>query len=214
MAIDTEQKSPSDGKVWGIFKLPFRQTGNNTRTTLSSSSTSNLYVQTQPHAEGSNHHGSAISVSSVAKSLLPTRRRLKLDPANKLYFPYICFVCVVSCLGPAANKKPVTDQQYQKGHQEALILGGLELISAEMIPFNPWPHCGLIHFDACIHLEVHGISAKSETMNQNSKNYVSGIVEQKNLSEFDMSKLGIGFDDEKSERKTSEKALVLSQINV
>ncbi|XP_040951775.1 uncharacterized protein [Gossypium hirsutum] len=103
---------------------------------------------------------------------------------------------------------------YQKGHQEALILGGLELISAEMIPFNPWPHCGLIHFDACIHLEVHGISAKSETMNQNSKNYVSGIVEQKNLSEFDMSKLGIGFDDEKSERKTSEKALVLSQINV
>ncbi|KAL1095405.1 hypothetical protein V6Z11_D06G154700 [Gossypium hirsutum] len=88
MAIDTEQKSPSDGKVWGIFKLPFRQTGNNTRTTLSSSSTSNLYVQTQPHAEGSNHHGSAISVSSVAKSLLPTRRRLKLDPANKLYFPF------------------------------------------------------------------------------------------------------------------------------
>ncbi|KAG4146615.1 hypothetical protein ERO13_D05G169100v2 [Gossypium hirsutum] len=88
MAIDTEQKSPSDGKVWGIFKLPFRQTGNNTRTTPSSSSASNLYVQTQPHVEGSNHHGSAISVSSVAKSLLPTRRRLKLDPANKLYFPY------------------------------------------------------------------------------------------------------------------------------
>ncbi|KAL3576905.1 hypothetical protein D5086_022188 [Populus alba] len=28
------------------------------------------------------------SVSSVARSLLPTRRRLKLDPASKLYFPY------------------------------------------------------------------------------------------------------------------------------
>lgn len=28
------------------------------------------------------------SVSSVARSLLPTRRRLRLDPANKLYFPY------------------------------------------------------------------------------------------------------------------------------
>ncbi|XP_039058797.1 polyadenylate-binding protein RBP45C-like isoform X3 [Hibiscus syriacus] len=37
-------------------------------------------------------------------------------------------------IGPAASKKPVTDQQYPKGHQEALILGGLELISAEMIP--------------------------------------------------------------------------------
>ncbi|KAK8507341.1 hypothetical protein V6N12_072608 [Hibiscus sabdariffa] len=31
-------------------------------------------------------------------------------------------------VGPAANKKPVTSQQYQKGHQEALILEGLELV--------------------------------------------------------------------------------------
>nr|POE99086.1 polyadenylate-binding protein rbp45 [Quercus suber] len=38
-------------------------------------------------------------------------------------------------IGPAATKKPVVGgQQYQKGHREALILGGLELISAEMIP--------------------------------------------------------------------------------
>ncbi|PIA34396.1 hypothetical protein AQUCO_03800185v1 [Aquilegia coerulea] len=28
------------------------------------------------------------SVSSVARSLLPTRRRLRLDPSTKLYFPY------------------------------------------------------------------------------------------------------------------------------
>ncbi|XWS15659.1 hypothetical protein CRYUN_Cryun34aG0020800 [Craigia yunnanensis] len=89
MAIETEQKSPSDGKVWGLFKLPFRQSGNNTSTTTSSSSSaSNLHGQSQPHVEGSNHQGSANSVSSVAKSLLPTRRRLKLDPASKLYFPY------------------------------------------------------------------------------------------------------------------------------
>ncbi|XP_052483023.1 vesicle-associated protein 4-3-like [Gossypium raimondii] len=96
MAIDTEQKSPTDGKVCGIFKLPFRQTGNNTRTTPFSFSASNLYVQTQPHAKGSNHHGSAISVSSVAKSLLPNWRRLKLDPANKLYFPF-SNNCTKSC---------------------------------------------------------------------------------------------------------------------
>ncbi|KAE8724454.1 Vesicle-associated protein 4-2 [Hibiscus syriacus] len=86
MAIETDQKSPSDGKVWGFFKLPFRQTGNGSGT--SSSSASNLHTQSQPHVEGSSHHGSTNSVSSVAKSLLPTRRRLKLDPANKLYFPY------------------------------------------------------------------------------------------------------------------------------
>ncbi|XVF27742.1 hypothetical protein REPUB_Repub14bG0134900 [Reevesia pubescens] len=89
MAIETEQKSPSDGKVWGFFKLPFRQSGNNTSTTSSISSALNLHGhQSQPHVEGSNHHGSANSVSSVAKSILPTRRRLKLDPASKLYFPY------------------------------------------------------------------------------------------------------------------------------
>ncbi|XVE51240.1 hypothetical protein DITRI_Ditri02bG0024100 [Diplodiscus trichospermus] len=85
MAIEIEQKSPSDGKVWGFFKLPFRQSGNNTGLT---SSGSNFHGQSQPHVEGSNHHGSANSVSSVARLLLPTRRRLKLDPANKLYFPY------------------------------------------------------------------------------------------------------------------------------
>lgn len=89
MAIETEQKSSSDGKVWGFFKLPFRQSGNNTSMTSSSStsSASNLHGQSQPYAEGSNPHGSANSVSSVAKSFLPTRRRLKLDPSNKLYFP-------------------------------------------------------------------------------------------------------------------------------
>ncbi|KAL4274072.1 hypothetical protein GQ457_13G005990 [Hibiscus cannabinus] len=87
MAIETGQKSPSDGKVWGFFKLPFKQTRNGNGTTSSSSSASHLQSQSQPHVEGSNHHGSANSVSSVAKSLLPTRRRLKLDPANKLYFP-------------------------------------------------------------------------------------------------------------------------------
>ncbi|XVE87926.1 hypothetical protein DITRI_Ditri19aG0027700 [Diplodiscus trichospermus] len=89
MAIETEQKSPSDGKVWGLFKLPFRQTGNSSSTTTSSSSSaSNLHGQSQPHVDGSNHHGSVNSVSSVAKSFLPTRRRLKLDPPNKLYFPH------------------------------------------------------------------------------------------------------------------------------
>ncbi|KAM7277841.1 hypothetical protein ACFE04_004975 [Oxalis oulophora] len=39
-------------------------------------------------------------------------------------------------IGPAANKKPAGVQQYQKGYQEALIIGGLELITAEMIPLK------------------------------------------------------------------------------
>jgi hypothetical protein len=43
----------------------------------------------QPNSliEGSNPPLASNSVSSVARSLLPTRRRLKLDPSSKLYFP-------------------------------------------------------------------------------------------------------------------------------
>ncbi|XP_015886884.3 vesicle-associated protein 4-2 [Ziziphus jujuba] len=95
MAI-AEEKSPSDGKVWGFFKRPFRQQAGNTinTTTLSSSSTShNVHHHHHHHhhhssqpLEGSNPQAPN-SVSSVARSLLPTRRRLKLDPSTKLYFP-------------------------------------------------------------------------------------------------------------------------------
>ncbi|XP_011096192.1 vesicle-associated protein 4-2 [Sesamum indicum] len=90
MAIAEEKM---DGKVWGLFKLPFR----NSHSTTSSSSNFALYQQNYGHGnsnahsqvEGSGSHATtATSVSSVARSLLPTRRRLKLDPSNKLYFPY------------------------------------------------------------------------------------------------------------------------------
>lgn len=88
MAI-ADQKSPPDNysngnKVWGFFKLPFR--GSNANTTPSSSSLTHLHHQNNAQVEGSNAYASN-SVSSVARSFLPTRRRLKLDPATKLYFP-------------------------------------------------------------------------------------------------------------------------------
>ncbi|KAJ7946896.1 Vesicle-associated 4-2-like protein [Quillaja saponaria] len=87
MAI-ADQKPQYDGKSWNFFKLPFLQSGTNTaNTTTSSSSSSHNVHQHNPQLEASNPHGSN-SVSSVARSLLPTRRRLKLDPSNKLYFPY------------------------------------------------------------------------------------------------------------------------------
>ncbi|KAA8515383.1 hypothetical protein F0562_019006 [Nyssa sinensis] len=88
-----DERSPSDGKVWGLFKLPFINSGN-THSTSSSSSSHNTnrnqqqHSQINPQVEGSNPHNNSSSVSSVARSLLPTRRRLRLDPSNKLYFPY------------------------------------------------------------------------------------------------------------------------------
>ncbi|CAO2823767.1 unnamed protein product [Amaranthus hypochondriacus] len=64
MAI-VDQRSEGGGKGWSLFKFPFHNNG-----------------------EASNSHPTPPSVSSVARSLLPTRRRLRLDPSNKLYFPY------------------------------------------------------------------------------------------------------------------------------
>lgn len=91
MAIADEK----DGKVWGLFKLPFRNA--QSTTTSRSSSHNTLHYRSQQHQSLGNtslddgsvpRSNSSSSVSSVARSLLPARRRLKLDPSNKLYFPY------------------------------------------------------------------------------------------------------------------------------
>ncbi|KAJ1383792.1 PapD-like superfamily, partial [Sesbania bispinosa] len=67
MAIAGNQKPSSDAK---LFRLcPFWSSGNN-----------------HNHSEG-NAQSSSKTVSSVARSLLPPRRRLRLDPSNHLYFP-------------------------------------------------------------------------------------------------------------------------------
>ncbi|KVH89605.1 Major sperm protein [Cynara cardunculus var. scolymus] len=98
-----DDRPPSDGgggggggssssKVWGLLKLPFRSSGNSTphTTTLSSSyqiEGSNAQRKSENHSSSSSSSSSS-SVLSVARSLIPTRRRLRLDPRNKLYFPY------------------------------------------------------------------------------------------------------------------------------
>ncbi|KVH96943.1 vesicle-associated protein 4-2-like [Cynara cardunculus var. scolymus] len=94
MAIVDGRHSPDggsgSGKVWGLFKLPFRST--NISTTHTTSSSSSYQIEgSNPHNNNNNNNyssSSTASVSSVARSLLPTRRRLRLDPRNKLYFPY------------------------------------------------------------------------------------------------------------------------------
>ncbi|CAI0550122.1 unnamed protein product [Linum tenue] len=95
--------------------MPFWQTVGNATTSSSSSSSSNTNSSSTSSSSlnstahhnraggdpNQQNHGelpggerspttvsAATAVSLVAKSLLPTRRRLKLDPASKLYFPY------------------------------------------------------------------------------------------------------------------------------
>ncbi|KAM7504066.1 hypothetical protein LguiB_002970 [Lonicera macranthoides] len=84
MAVTDGQRSNSDVKLWRL--CPLWQSGT---ASSSSSSTQNLHTQNQSNQNGV---GSNVrptnTVSSVARSLLPSRRRLRLDPANNLYFPY------------------------------------------------------------------------------------------------------------------------------
>ncbi|XP_077254040.1 vesicle-associated protein 4-1-like [Tasmannia lanceolata] len=85
IAEDKSASAGGGGKVWRFCRIPFWQTGGNTS---SSSSTQSLqqHSQNQQQIEGSNPQQA--SVSSVARSFLPNRRRLRLDPSSKLYFPY------------------------------------------------------------------------------------------------------------------------------
>ncbi|XAR56596.1 hypothetical protein NMG60_11037143 [Bertholletia excelsa] len=85
MAIADHQKSRSDGKLWRL--CPFWQSGT---PSSSSSSTQNLHSQNSSHQNGglASNTRSSSTVSSVARSIFPARRRLRLDPANNLYFPY------------------------------------------------------------------------------------------------------------------------------
>ncbi|XVE66251.1 hypothetical protein DITRI_Ditri08aG0065500 [Diplodiscus trichospermus] len=95
MSVD-EEKSEGEGKVWSLCRLPFWRTSNSNGNGSSSSSSSSLsvgnsygYQQSQSSQLGERSTvTSSNAVSSMAKSLLPTRRRLRLDPSNKLCFPY------------------------------------------------------------------------------------------------------------------------------
>ncbi|KAG6528670.1 vesicle-associated protein 4-1-like [Zingiber officinale] len=101
-----------DGKGWGLCHLPFfggaggggggdgggGRGGGVVGGSSSSNSSATLSLTQNRHprssgggqAEGGprRNPGGASSVSAVVRSLLPARRRLRLDPASKLYFPY------------------------------------------------------------------------------------------------------------------------------
>ncbi|KAG5409298.1 hypothetical protein IGI04_005617 [Brassica rapa subsp. trilocularis] len=87
MAI-TDRQNPSAEKKKSLFRLfPFWKS----RTTISSSPPSS--TQNQPGRNRNRNTdvskpSSALSISSVARSILPARRRLRLDPSSYLYFPY------------------------------------------------------------------------------------------------------------------------------
>ncbi|KAL7250437.1 hypothetical protein ACSBR1_012448 [Camellia fascicularis] len=86
---DDEKKKKKKEKVWNFCNMPFWQS-NSTGSSLSSSSSSNrVYRQSPVVGQITTNVGSySNKISSMVMSLLPARRRLCLDPPNKLYFPY------------------------------------------------------------------------------------------------------------------------------
>ncbi|KAI8011297.1 Vesicle-associated protein 4-2 [Camellia lanceoleosa] len=84
-----KKKKKEKEKVWNFCNMPFWQS-NSTGSSLSSSPSSNrAYRQSQVVGPITTNVGSySNKISSMVMSLLPARRRLCLDPPNKLYFPY------------------------------------------------------------------------------------------------------------------------------
>ncbi|KAJ9182817.1 hypothetical protein P3X46_006768 [Hevea brasiliensis] len=92
MAVAERRNPHSDKKMFSL--CPFWQSG----TTNSSSSSSTHNLNHTHDGNSNNRHlevknsskssSSSTTVSTVARSLLPAWRRLRLDPAKKLYFPY------------------------------------------------------------------------------------------------------------------------------
>ncbi|XP_057527740.1 vesicle-associated protein 4-2-like isoform X2 [Amaranthus tricolor] len=94
MAMAGERSwSSSDGdedKVLTLCKLPFWQFSNGSHSSTTTTSSSSQFIQPQWLGIGEPQIGRQrqLTVSSIAKSLIPPRRKLRLDPPSKLYFPY------------------------------------------------------------------------------------------------------------------------------
>ncbi|KAF7822778.1 vesicle-associated protein 4-1 [Senna tora] len=87
MAVSGHHKSNSDAKVFRL--CPFWQSRNASSTSNNIHLSNHLSQSNRQTTEGYTEKSSTIrTVSSAARSLLPPRRRLRLDPAKYLYFPY------------------------------------------------------------------------------------------------------------------------------
>ena len=105
MAVaEDKSRGNSERKVGGLFKMSFWQksgggtsSASSTQTSVQNTSSQSAVGSVGIYAEGINCEPQRRPelqpvkkksvLSSVAKSILPVRRRLRLDPANKLYFP-------------------------------------------------------------------------------------------------------------------------------
>lgn len=83
---------PDDEKVWSICRMPFWNSTTISSSTSSDVNNNSMHHQSQSGVDTSSTHHSSGSLSSLAMSLFPTKRRLSLDPTNKLFFPCMSFL--------------------------------------------------------------------------------------------------------------------------
>ncbi|KAG0469850.1 hypothetical protein HPP92_016550, partial [Vanilla planifolia] len=69
-------------RAWGFCFIPFR---NSVRSSSSSMRLSSSMVMV--NAQDKQPQVGGLSVASLVKALFPAKRRLRLDPPKKLYFP-------------------------------------------------------------------------------------------------------------------------------
>lgn len=84
---NNDLNSPVPGKGWNLCRMPFWQQGTSSHRQSQGNSSGHSQGHQQEGTSGTDSSG-INSVSAVARALLPTRRRLRLDPESKLYFPY------------------------------------------------------------------------------------------------------------------------------
>uniref|UniRef100_A0A1J3H615 Vesicle-associated protein 4-1 n=1 Tax=Noccaea caerulescens TaxID=107243 RepID=A0A1J3H615_NOCCA len=91
MAITDRQNPSADKKVFRL--CPFWRRRSTTSSSPSSTQNPSQNYRSRHGIRNSDvsdvpRPSSALTVSSVARSILPARRRLRLDPSSYLYFPY------------------------------------------------------------------------------------------------------------------------------
>ncbi|CAH8360302.1 unnamed protein product [Eruca vesicaria subsp. sativa] len=89
MAITDGQNPSAEKKKKNLLRLfPFWQRRSITSSSSPSSTQNPGRHRHNRNTDVSKPESSALTVSSVARSILPARRRLRLDPSSYLYFPY------------------------------------------------------------------------------------------------------------------------------
>ncbi|CAN8301952.1 unnamed protein product [Cochlearia groenlandica] len=93
MAITDRENPSSEKKKFSLFPFWKRRSSSSYSSSSTAQNTSQNYRRSRHGHRNTDvsavqNPSTAVTVSSIARSILPARRRLRLDPSSYLYFPY------------------------------------------------------------------------------------------------------------------------------